>query len=124
MLKYLHAIFLLFFISCSGSNSILLKSSKEFVTQDGGHIDQKYGSIEGFQKSFFKVIFLKDTIYATAIQSVNACGNAKASIQIEGDTIILSTKEIMKVNCNSKNWHKYKYWIANPKNKKYKIITR
>jgi len=119
-------IFLVLFIFCIQCGNIsherLIKSSKEFITEDGGHIDEKYGSTQGFEKHFFKVKYIEDTIYAEAMQYVNACGNAIANINIKNDTIILYTFETSKVVCASANYYKFKYWINNPDNKKYIIL--
>lgn len=105
----------------SESNDLLIKSSKEFVIEDGGHIDHKYGSTQEFERQNFKVKYYQDTIYVQTIQYVNACGDAIAWIEINGDTLILTTKEQKEQLCNSAHWYTYEYWIENPDNKKYII---
>ena len=123
----LSLLILTLFVSCNSdivstaSQKLLLKSSKEFITEDGGHIDLQYGSTQAFQKQHLKVKYLTDTIHAQAIQYVNSCGNATAWIELSGDTITLSIKEQSKLLCSSSDWYKYDYWITNPTNKKYII---
>lgn len=114
--------FLIFSCNNNSGNSQLLKSTQTFISEDGGHIDEKYGSIKQFQEHFFKVKYLKDTIYAQTVQAVNACGNAKAWIKIKSDTIFLTSKEVADELCASTNWNKYEYWIVNPENKKYIVV--
>ncbi len=98
---------------------LLIKSSDEFVVEDGASIDEEYGSTQQFQQHFFNVEYLQDTIYAEAILSVNVCGDARAAIKINGDTLFLTTQEQKETLCTSSNWHKYHYWIKNPTNKQY-----
>lgn len=134
VMKNKHYIILLFIIlvSCQDnpnvesdeSNNPLIKSSKEFVTADGGHIDEEYGSTKEFEKHNLKIEYLTDTIYAQAVQYINACGDAIAWIELNGDTLIITTKELSEELCGSADWYKYEYWIDNPDNKKYVIIQR
>lgn len=106
------------------SNNPLIKSSKEFVMEDGGRIDDEYGSTQEFEKQNLKIEYLTDTIYAEAVQYVNACGDAIAWVEFNGDTLILTTKEQNEELCASAYWYKYQYWIENPDNKKYVIIQK
>lgn len=113
--------------SCQEDNSksdLYVKSSREFITEDGPHIDHKYGSISEFKKQHFKIEYLNDTIYAQAIQSVNACGDAEGAVNLNGDTLILTTKERKEELCTSISWYKYEYWIRNKGNKKIIIKQR
>ena len=112
-------------LSCQSkieTNEALLKSTKVFVSEDGGHIDEEYGSIEAFEKSYFKVEYLEDTIHAQAVHYVNACGDAIASFEFKNDTLILNTRETMEELCASADWYAFEYWIANPMNKKYVVL--
>lgn len=102
-------------------NDLLIKTSKEFVTEDGGHIDDEYGSTQEFEKQNLKVEYFNDTIYAQAVQHINACGDAIAWIELNDDTLVLTTKEQKEELCASANWYKYEYWIKNPENKKFVI---
>ncbi len=127
--KFYLILLITFLISCQGQfselnnekNNLLMKSSKEFITEDGGHIDEEYGSTQEFEKQNFKIRYLIDTIYVETVQYVNACGDAKAWIELNGDSLILSTKEQAEELCASASWYKYEYWIKNPKNRKFII---
>jgi hypothetical protein len=102
----------------------LIKSTKEFVAEDNGQIDDQYGTLQEYEKQNLKVEYLTDTIYAQAMQYVNACGDAVAWIEFKGDTLILTTKEQGEIQCTSASYYKYEYWIKNPKNKKFIIIQK
>jgi hypothetical protein len=131
MIRYIGVILLGILISCDSEvdsktekATPLLKSTKVFVTEDGGHIDEEFGSTQNFEKTNLKIEYLTDTVYAQAVQYVNACGDAKAWVKIENDTIYLTTKETKEELCASAVWYKYEYWIANPKNKKYVVVQK
>lgn len=125
--KFFFILLSIVLISCLEDNSksdLYVKSSREFITEDGPHIDHKYGSISEFKKQYFKIEYLNDTIYAQAIQSVNACGDAVGAVNLNGDTLILTTKEQKEELCTSISWYKYEYWIRNKGNKKIIIKQR
>ncbi len=129
MKKSLLILFLIMITSCQTEKEInefhpnnrIIKSSSKFITEDGPHIDDEFGSTQKFEKHYLKIEYRKDTIYARTVQSVNACGNAQAQLVVIGDTIILTTKEISEELCTSTDWYFYEYWISNPENKKYII---
>ncbi len=104
-------------------NKALIKSNIEFLFPDGGEIDEEYGSVQQFEKQNLKITYLTDTIFAEAVIAVNSCGKAIAEIKFSKDSLVLTTIETKELLCNSLEWYKYQYWIANPKNKKF-VVTQ
>ena len=107
----------IFIVSCNfeqESNDLLYDSTKEFITEDNGEIDDEYGSLQEYERQHF--------IYVVAMQYVNSCGNAIAWVELSKDTLIIKTKEIGVENCASADWYKFEYWIKNPENKKFILV--
>lgn len=102
-------------------SSLLIKSSRTFLTEDGGHIDEEFGSIQEFQKKKFKIEYFSDTINVQTVQYVNSCGNAIGWIDLKRDTLYLTTKEQSEKLCSSSDWYKYEYWILLPDSVNYII---
>jgi uncharacterized protein YfdQ (DUF2303 family) len=125
--KLLLFLFTTLLLSCQSNSryegsDLLIKWAKEFVTEDDGSIDEEYGSLQNFVDQHLNIEYTNDTIYAQAMQYVNACGDAIGRIRFQGDTLILDTKETKNELCSSADWYKFEYWIYNPDNKEFVVV--
>lgn len=112
------------FCSCADKTNantanFLIKYSNEFVTEDGVSMDGYYSDREKFIKPYFSISYRNDTIVATTIHEINACGKTEGQIQISGDTLFLQTIHTSDEVCASVVFHKYTYYIRNTGKKKF-----
>lgn len=121
------SILLVILVSLSGcsqnsgkkDSDVLVSYSQSFVMEDSEAANGYYDNREEFIQPYFSVKYLHDTIVATTLHEINACGKTDAQIIISGDTLFLQTINNSKEVCASIKFHKYTYVILNPSNKRF-----
>ena len=131
-MKYYYIIFF-FLAACSnGSDSMqsrrenspsLIHWSHEYVmsTEDG---DRSYSmDHENFIREYFSVQYKEKQIVATTLIRMQSVDSIVGKINVSNDTIYLIGDVIMTDDSGSTEYHKFKFVIRNPENKRFKVVS-
>ena len=91
--------------------------------EDGASATPFYIEHENFIKPYFKTLYQNDTIVVSTLMEVNSCGESIGDIKISHDTLYLLTKNVANEVCTSVVFKKFTYFISNPGNKQYIIVS-
>ncbi|MBF0693438.1 MAG: hypothetical protein IR153_00100 [Flavobacterium sp.] len=71
-----------------------------------------------------KVTYVDDVIIASKVIEVNACGKYNGILDVRQDTIVLKYESQSDELCDSQDFRRFTYVIANSENKKFKIYMK
>lgn len=101
----------------------LISWSSSFVKERDPEDFTYYDDHKNFIREYFSVDYPDKQIIATTLIEVNCSDSIQGKIDVSNDTIYLKSDIIQTDDRLCSGFHKFRFVISNPENKRYTIVS-